>query len=261
MADELIKVNNSEYSRYEELLLRRDEVKKEAFQLQQSYIREFGKLILDVFEKKLECIKKKKTIEFCQRYINQGKSVDQAALQDYLTAELKEYEMQLQDMVKENENAQGLGELTEVELLQVKKIYRRLVKKIHPDINPVMDSCEKLQELWYRLTIAYECNNLKEMQETEVLINALLKQLDIGTIEIDIPDIEDKIEELLNEIEEIKSRDPYQYKFLLDDTEAVKEKKQSLQDELKEYEEYSAKLDEILGGMMLNGASFTFVMK
>jgi predicted nucleic acid-binding Zn-ribbon protein len=124
-----------------------------------------------------------------------------------------------------------------------------------------MDSYEKLQELWYRLTIAYECNNLKEMQETEVLINALLKQLDIGTIEIDIPDIEDKIEELLNEIEEIKSRDPYQYKFLLDDTEAVKEKKQSLQDELKEYEEYSAKLDEILGGMMLNGASFTFVMK
>lgn len=56
-------------------------------------------------------------------------------MQDYLTAELKEYEMQLQDMVKENENAQGLGELTEVELLQVKKIYRRLVKKIHPDIN------------------------------------------------------------------------------------------------------------------------------
>ena len=64
MSDEIIRVKNSAYSRYEELLLRRDELRKEAFQLERQYVRTFGDLILQVFEKKIECIRKNKTIEF-----------------------------------------------------------------------------------------------------------------------------------------------------------------------------------------------------
>ena len=48
------------------------------------------------------------------------------------------------------------------------------------------------------------------------------------------------------EIAGIMDRDPYQYKFLLQDPEAVKEKQQSLREEIKLYRDYSARLDKML---------------
>ena len=51
---EVVKVRNASYARYEELLLRKDEVKKLAFHFERAYIREFGDLILEVFQKKME---------------------------------------------------------------------------------------------------------------------------------------------------------------------------------------------------------------
>ena len=50
MDDAIIKVRNASYARYEELLTRRDEVRKEAFQIEREYTREFGDLILEVFQ-------------------------------------------------------------------------------------------------------------------------------------------------------------------------------------------------------------------
>ena len=57
-----------------------------------------------------------------------------------------------------------------------------------------------------------------------------------------------------------KSTDPYQYKYLLGDRKAVEEKKQSLRDELKEYEDYSSQLQEVLDGLVKKGVTFTWRM-
>lgn len=253
MRDDIIRVSNSSYSKYEELLTRRDEVKKQAFQYERAYVREFGDLILQVFQLKIECIRKKKTIEYCQVFINRGQSVDQNALQEYLQKELAEYQAQLDDMIKDNEAAKKHERVTEADMLKIKRIYHRLVKKIHPDINPITSENEELMGLWERLVIAYNCNDFKEMEEIEVLVNAVLDKLDLGTMDITIPNIDEKIAEIQAEIERITNTDPYQYKFLLEDAEAVEQKKQELRDELKEYEDYSKQLDEMLDGMLENG--------
>ena len=260
MGDAIIKVKNSSYARYEELLLKRDDVKKKAFQYGMEYNRTFGELILKVFEKKIEGIRKKKTLEYCQTFKNHGKNVDMAGLQTYLERQLAEYEKRLKDMVEENEAAKSTGTVTEAELLQIKRIYRRMVKKIHPDINPLTNTNEEMKGLWQRLVIAYECNELKELKETEVLINALMAKLDMGVMEIEIPDIEVKIAELEEEIERIMNTDPYQYRYLLEDEAAVAEKKKALQEELKEYEEYSNRLEEMLNSVLGSGMTFTFRM-
>ena len=70
------------------------------------------------------------------------------------------------------------------------------------------------------------------MEETEVAINSYLEQLDLGTMDIEIPDIEEKIEELEDEIRDIKSKNPYLYKYILTDEKSVQEKKDSLTAEL-----------------------------
>ena len=257
---ELIRVRNSAYTRYEELLMRRDAARKDAFHYRQEYIRKFGDLILQVFQKKIECIRKKKSIEFCQAFINHGMSIDQNALQEFLKQEMADYQAELDRMVKDNEAANKGKPVTEAEMMQIKRIYRHLVKLIHPDINPATQENKELSDLWHRMIVAYNCNDLKEMQEVEVLEKAVLKKLDLGTPDISIPDIDEKILEIENEIEKIRSTDPYQYRYLLEDSKAVEEKKAELRAELKEYEEYSEQLDEILNGILKKGVKFKWRM-
>ena len=258
--EEIIRVKNLSYDRYEELLMRRDAVRKEAFKYDRAYVREFGDLILEIFQLKIECIRKKKTIEYCQAAVNRGLSVDQDQMQEYLRQEMAAFQAQLEDMIEDTENAKNAGEITEIELLQIKKIYHRMVKKIHPDINPIVAENEQLQELWQRVVTAYTSNDLKELQEAEILVNKLLKQIDAGALEIEIQNIDEKIAELEEEIKRICETDPYMYKFLLDDDEAVKEKTDSLNEEKESYEEYSSQLDEIMTGLLGSGVSFTWRM-
>ncbi|SFB11261.1 hypothetical protein SAMN05216249_109118 [Acetitomaculum ruminis DSM 5522] len=124
----------------------------------------------------------------------------------------------------------------------------------------MVEKSETLKELWQRVIVAYNCNDLKLMQETEILIAKALEQTGNETIEIEIPNIDEKIKELEAEIIKIRETDPYQYKFLLEDPEAVEEKKNSLKEEMESYEEYANQLDEILNGLLEKEVSFTWRM-
>ena len=111
----------------------------------------------------------------------------------------------------ENEAAKNTETISESEVLEIKRIYHRLVKKLHPDIHPETLKNEKLAELWHRLHVEYNCNDLKSIRETEVIINSILENAEPGAAAA-IPDIDEKIRALENEIEEIKSTEPYKYR-------------------------------------------------
>lgn len=247
--DELIYVKNSSYSEYESLLLRRDNLKKEAFKYDREYIRVFGDKILKVFKLKLSCISKKKEISFCQRILNHGGILDQEELQKFIEKEMEEYQKQLDQLVEDNANAKKRELVSEVDLLEIKKIYRKLTKQIHPDINPKTADTPELMDLWNRITIAYECNNLKDMKELEVLVAEAIESLGMGRIEIEIPDIYEKIAEVEAEIVRIRNTDPYMYKYILEDKSAIEEKNIELDEEYNTYIGFEEQLDELLNGI------------
>ncbi len=258
--NEMIRVKNTSFDRYKELLMRRDAVRKEAFECDRAYVREFGDLILEIFRLKMECIRKKKTIEYCQAAANRGMSVDPAQLQEYLREELISFQNQLEAMIEDTKHAKACQQITATDLLKIKKIYHRMVKKIHPDMNPLVAENDQLQELWQRVVTAYTCNDLKELQEAEILVNKVLEELGAGAVDVDIQNIDEKIAELEMEIKKIRETDPYMYKFLLADEHAVREKVDSLNEEKKAYEDYASQLDDILTGLMGSGVSFTWRM-
>ena len=257
---EIIKIKNMSYGRYEELLLWRDSLKKEGYQLEIKYARVFGELIIAVFEEQIKCVKKKKTIEFCQAAANRGRSVNQAELQEFIEKETQKLKSNLDDMIQDYENSKAATHITEADKVMIKQLYHKMVKQIHPDINPMVADSEELQSLWQQTVIAYNCNDLKLLQELEVLVLKALESVTGGQVEIEIPDIDVKISELEREIQKIMETDPYQYKFFLNDKEAVEEKKRSLEDELKQYRNYGEQLDEILNGLLSNEVSITWKM-
>ena len=87
---EIIKVKNADYSRYEELLLERDQLRKEAGIYHGLYVREFGELHLTLFEKQIACIKKKKQIGYYQIANNHGGRRNQAEGESQWAKEMQE---------------------------------------------------------------------------------------------------------------------------------------------------------------------------
>ena len=244
--NDLIWVKDGSYDRYEELLLRKNDLRKECLHLEEEYTRVFGEQMIAVFRKKVECAKKKKTIEFCQISLNRGQMPDESALREFILKETAALQSHLEAMAAEYESARKAKPITDVELTKIKTIYRKIAKRLHPDTNPMVQESEQLKRLWLDVLSAYTRNDLKELRELEVLVTKALADTSGETRVLIIPDIEDKIQALEEEIQHIMDTDPYQYKFLLLDREAVETRKKSLEEELHTYEEYSAQLDSLL---------------
>lgn len=253
---EIIKIKDGRYDEYEKLLLERDRYRQEADSYLRLYIHTFGDLLTAVFQKKIACIEKKKTLSFCMMYINRGESVDIQEMNSYIAREMASYKQQLDDMIADNALCKKLKAIPEDEAMQIRQLYRRIARRLHPDINPLTAENEALSELWNRVALAYHCNDLKELAELEILAEHALNDLGQGSIEITIPDITEKITALYAEIEEIRTTDPYRYKFLLDNPALIEEKKQALQAELAEYEQYEAELQAELKKIISEGGTF-----
>lgn len=253
-------MRNEGYGRYEELLLLRDRLKKDANLYYATYIREFGDLINSVYEMKISCIEKKKMIGYCQSVVNHGGKVETEKLQAYIEEEMKEYKLQLEGMLKETKAAKEAKDVKEADILKIKKIYRELAKLIHPDINPKTNEIPQLQELWMAIVTAYHCNSLNDMEAVEVLVRKALKDMGNDIYEIEIPDLEEKIKNVEKEIHEIKTTDPYCFREILEDSELFNNKKKELNEELKTYTDYFLELDKIMEQLVESGVVFLWRM-
>lgn len=242
----IINVEKDYLSKYEDLLLKKEALLKEAFQYETDYIKEFGDLIADRFNWEIECIKRKKIISYCQKIINKGEKPNQNEVDLYINETMKEYYDKLKDVLKDIESAKGGEKVSEIDLKKIKTIYYKIAKLIHPDTNPTLSNNEKALELWNRAVSAYKCNRLKDIEEIEVLVNQFLKSINYGGNSVEIPNLDEKISSINDEIERIYKTDPYQYKFLLIDEEAVREKKDTLIKEKEEFIQYAKELDKVI---------------
>ena len=250
---DIIKSSNSKYEEYENLLVDRDELIKEADGIWIKYQQLFGQLITDVFEEKIECIKNKKVIALYQAAINHGGHIDADEVQKYLDREMAHYYAELQRLITENENAKNAETVSPYAVKRSKELYRRLAKLLHPDINPLTDDNDVLQELWMRVVLAYSVYDVKSLSELEVLVRKTLKELGAGETRIDIPDIQEKIDALKDEIVTIMQSEPYNYKVLVEKPEAIANKKKQLEDELEEYKNYHKELNKIILELLNGG--------
>ncbi len=243
---DIIKVKNTSYAKYEEVLLRRDNLNKEAEQIHMDYIIEFGNLITEAFEKKVECIQKKKKIAYCQKQVNQGKKIEDNKLNAFIAQEMKQYQRDLEMLINDVKEVKKGKHVSASEYEKIKKIYYKLVKMIHPDLHPELEDDETIKDYWQRIKIAYTFNRLKELEELELLVTSHLTSTGGQSPDIEIENLDEKIAAVEEEIKTIISTKPYTYKMLLKSAEEILRIKQEYQDEIASYEMYSVQLDEVL---------------
>lgn len=231
---------------YEELLLKRDQILKECDSYVIAYTLEYGELIQKSFELKIECIKKKKSIAYCQKCINKGMIIDSEAINAAIETEMAAYYDELRDIIGRNLNAKEATTVSEYALQRAKKIYRRLAKKLHPDINAMTEESEELQDLWERIVYAYRVSDVEALEDLEAMARKVMDDLGEAGFEYDTTDIENRIVRLENQIAEILSTEPYTYREILNDPKQREAKKKELIDECAEYEKYLKELTEAL---------------
>ncbi|MBR3248178.1 MAG: hypothetical protein IKG03_07270 [Clostridiales bacterium] len=243
---DLIKIALGDYPRYEELLLRKDKFEKEAILWYTAYIKVFGKYLIDLFEIKVECIRLKKLISYAQAEINKGFTPNMDEINKIVAEQMRSYYEELDVMIKDHNESLKSKSLPAHVILKVKKIYREIAKILHPDINPETGKDPELQDLWNRVSVAYKCNNLEEIEELQVLVNKALSEKGFDVTKVVIPNIEEKIKKLEEEINRIITTDPYNYKFILEDKEETEQMKKDLENEQKEYNNYKTELETVL---------------
>ncbi|MBO4408653.1 MAG: hypothetical protein J5786_05200 [Clostridiales bacterium] len=248
---DIIRIAGGDYEYYEQLILRRDRLIKEAEAYRLDYIREFGELINKVFEAEIECISLKKSITYCAQRINRGETPDKKKLEKYLEVYMDEYYERLKDMKAQLKVSKSGTVLSPDELKEIRSIYHEIARNIHPDLSPICKEIPKLLDLFERATMAYRMNDLKLLREIKFLVDIAINEVE--SINMMIPDINDRIKEVEDECDRIVKEEPYTYGKLLEDFEAVMKKKEELEAQYKEYTEYAKELAGQLEKMMHGG--------
>lgn len=250
---EIVKINNKDkYSEYEELIFKKQEVTKKAFHLNKKYIYTYGDLINDLYKKQIEVIKLKKMINYCVMQNNMSKLIFSDELNDYVKNEMKEHYMVLEGLISEKNQVDkdfSKSVLSNETLKEIKKIYHKIAKMIHPDLHPDLIGNEDINVLWENVCVYYECNDLKSLEECLDTIYLYFSSCDSS--EVYIENIDDKIIKIKSEIEEIMTNAPYIYEQYLLDPIIIANKRKELQIEIDSYTEYIKVLENTINKFVI----------
>ena len=240
---QVVLVDENKMNQYTDLIITRDELLSEGDQYEISYNKEFGRELLDIFKLEVECIKHKKIITYIQTKINRNETLDPEEMNAKILVEMQSYNHTIDQMIDKLNLTDELKTISTYEANEIKKIYRNIAKRIHPDVSNIIEDHEDIRELWIKIYDCYRNNDLKGIREANLLINKKLKELDlIDLIDVYVDDLDDKIEQLEQEIFAIRNSIPYKYSEILSSDEEIKKFHEGNKKKLDEYGKY---LDEL----------------
>ncbi|MCR4647649.1 MAG: hypothetical protein K5776_01075 [Lachnospiraceae bacterium] len=244
---------NSDYEEYEALVIKKEQFLKDAGAYKIEYMKNFGELLTKILASKFECIRLKKTISYCMTKINVGEPINMNEMEKEIDGEMKAYFVELKDMMDETERAKRSKTADDYSFEQSKKIFRRIAKRIHPDINDKTADSPELLDLWNEVMNAYYVFDYERLEELEVRMNHMLKTMGVDAVPSNIDDLRTKIARLEKQINEIIGSEPYVYRELLADKKKMAQKKQELREELEEIQIYQVNLEEKLQELTMEG--------
>lgn len=220
--------------------------------IETEYMSKVGVLEYKLYEFQCKILRLKRKIELYQININRQEVPNEKEIEEKLDAEYKEYEKKLNKMsndIQEALDRKNCSFLSEEDGKELKNIYRRLIKKLHPDLNK--ESSEKNKNLFLQVTRAYENGDLETLKNLELLTNEIVEKENIETGEFEELKnsklkYKEIVKELLETIKKIKESYPYNKKEFLKSDILVQKKKEELSQQMEMYKEVYINLEKIL---------------
>lgn len=205
------------------LLLERDELQFVICKnIETEYMLNLGSIEYKAYEAQCTALRLKRKIELIQAKKNRQEKVIISAIEEVLDNEFAEYQKQLDEQINKMNDALKRSKaevLTDEENKELKKLYRKIVKALHPDINP--DVSEAQVNLFDNAVQAYKNGDLGTLRIIgEMVGNSPLPEQHKDAL-TQLSEEKDRLQNLLkairDSIEEIKSEYPYTMKEILED--------------------------------------------
>lgn len=223
--------------------------------IETEYMLKLGSIEYKAYEAQCAALRLKRKIELIQAKKNRQEKVIISAIEDTLDNEFAEYQKRLDEQIDKMNDALKRSKaevLSDEDNKELKKLYHKIVKELHPDINP--DVSEAQVQLYENAVSAYKSGDLGTLKIiNEMIGNSPLPKQDKDAM-TQLVEEEERLQSLLKaireSIEKIKSEYPYTMKEVLEDTEKTEQKKQELENILEQYNElisiYKTKIEEML---------------
>jgi len=133
--------------------------------LEMAYMLSVGVLEYKVYELDCAILRLRRKIELLQAKKNRQEKINIVKIEEKLDAEFEEYQAKLDEEIHKMNAAIERGRncvLEKEEILELKKLYRVIVKTLHPDLHTNL-SCEKIK-LFYNAVAAYENGDLDQLR-------------------------------------------------------------------------------------------------
>ncbi len=214
-------------------------------EMERRYVLEFGRYEYKLYELELKIDKLRRKLQLIQIEINHENPIDLDKIEKILQEEFEEYEKQVQDQIDEikflEENTPE--KLSERDTKKLKKLYRMLIKKLHPDLNPNQTFFEL--NLFYRAVYCFEHGDLKGLES----VAAILPE-NAGEETSQIDDLKRLVKEYEDKIMELKKNYPFNKRELLEDEDSGRKYKDMLseliEDRKKDIENLENKINDLI---------------
>ncbi|WP_296797591.1 hypothetical protein [uncultured Methanobrevibacter sp.] len=201
-------------------------------EIERQYVLKFGILEYELYNLELKIDKLKRKLQLIQIEINHGNEIDLDKIERILQEEFEEYEKQVQAQIDEIKSLEENTpeKLSESDTKKLKKLYRMLVKKLHPDLNPNQTFFEL--NLFYRAVYCFEHGDLKGLES----VAAILPE-NAGEETTQIDDLKRLVQEYEDKVMELKKKYPFNKKELLEDDESGQKYKNMLNELIEDRKE------------------------
>jgi hypothetical protein len=222
--------------------------------VQAEYRIRLGLLELEAFTLRVEVGRLKRIISLAQAEKNRGGAPGWEKIDIRLAAEFANWEAEMKKKTDEIDRAALRMDslFSEEESHKLREFYYKLVKRLHPDVNP--DMTEEEKRLWDNVSQAYRSGDLVELE-------ALWLILQDGGPQIKRPDsleilrsekerLMGLVKTIMANIQEIKSKPPYTLWAKINDPRWIEKKQSEINGEIVRLEEAKGDLQKHVDSLM-----------
>ena len=209
--------------------------------LEAEYQKKIGYKELEHMETEITARRYKRQIELIRAAVNRQESIEEKEINKQLDDEFQEWYKKIKKQyqkVKEAENRLN-SFMSDDENEEFKKLYRQLVFKLHPDLNPNQTKDE--ENLWHRVQLTYKSGDLEEMRSLMII-------LEVQDSSVELPSSKDilqkwqtkltkQIQKIINNMSELEQKFPFDIAGKLADKAWVNTKVERIQEQINQWQE------------------------